>query len=76
MIAPTEYQLAIMATIGEAVAISRADLIVHAAGMFGFDRTGPDLKQEIDRQTSLLIQKAHVCEERGVLRLADSPATP
>jgi hypothetical protein len=44
MISPVEYQLAVMAIITEAVTISDEDLVVETARLFGFDRTGPDLK--------------------------------
>ena len=50
MIAPAEYQLALSTIIADAVAISREELVVEAARLFGFDRTGPDLKEAIDRQ--------------------------
>jgi hypothetical protein len=39
-LAPAEYQVAISTIISEAVAISRADLVVETARLFGFDRTG------------------------------------
>jgi hypothetical protein len=50
MIAPAEYQVALLTIIAEAVAISGDDLIVETARLFGFDRTGADLKDAIDRQ--------------------------
>ena len=48
----SEYHLAmlIMSIIEGAVVISREDLGVETARRFGFDRTGPDLKEEINRQ--------------------------
>lgn len=55
MIAPEEYRLAISTIISEAVAISRKDLVVETARLFGFDRTGPDLREAIDQQTKKLI---------------------
>jgi very-short-patch-repair endonuclease len=55
MIAPGEYHLAMLKIIEGAVAISREDLNVETARRFGFDRTGPDLKEEINRQMSMLI---------------------
>jgi very-short-patch-repair endonuclease len=45
MIAPAEYHLAMLSIVEEAVAISPDDLGVETARRFGFDRTGPDLKQ-------------------------------
>jgi hypothetical protein len=48
MIAPSEYHLAILTVIEEAVAIPREELGVETARLFGFDRTGPDLKEEIN----------------------------
>jgi hypothetical protein len=69
MIAPAEYHLAIMATLAEVVAISRAELLVETAGLFGFDRTGPDLKHEISCQTAELIRKAHIIEDGDMLRI-------
>jgi hypothetical protein len=68
MIAPAEYQFAIMATLTEAVAISRDELVVETAGLFGFDRTGPDLRREIDCQTTELIRKAQIIEDEDKLR--------
>jgi very-short-patch-repair endonuclease len=56
MIAPAEYHLAMLSIIEEAVAISPDDLGVETARRFGFDRTGPDLKQEINLQMSVLIK--------------------
>jgi len=49
MIAPAEYRLAIFTAVQEAVALSRDDLVIQAACLFGFDRTGADLKQEIEQ---------------------------
>lgn len=68
MIAPSEYQLAIMAALDEAVALSRDDLIVETARMFGFDRTGTELKQEIDRQIQELIRTASISDDGKSLR--------
>jgi hypothetical protein len=39
MIAPTEYRLALLTIISEAVTISRDELTVQTARLFGFDRT-------------------------------------
>jgi hypothetical protein len=56
MIAPAEYHLAMLSIIEEAVAISPDNLGIETARRFGFDRTGPDLKQEINLQMSVLIK--------------------
>jgi hypothetical protein len=74
MIAPNEYRLAIMTIIAEAVAISREDLIVESARAFGFDRTGPDLKEEIDRQTAALVKHGQLANDGSVLRPTSSIA--
>ena len=69
MIAPAEYQLAILTIISEAVAISRADLVVETARLFGFDRTGSDLKEAIDQQCATLVQMGRLHLNGDVLRL-------
>jgi very-short-patch-repair endonuclease len=60
MIAPGEYHLAMLSVIEEAVTISREDLGVETARRFGFDRTGPDLKEEINRQISALVKAGKI----------------
>jgi very-short-patch-repair endonuclease len=69
MIAPVEYQLAILTIIAEAVAIARDDLMVETARLFGFDRTGPDLKEAIDKQTETLVKMGRLELAGNVLRL-------
>jgi hypothetical protein len=69
VIAPAEYQLAILTIIGEAVAISGDDLVVETCRIFGFDRTGPDLKEAIDRQVERLVKEARLDLDQGGLRL-------
>jgi hypothetical protein len=69
VIAPAEYQLAILTIIGEAVAISGDDLVVETARIFGFDRTGPDLKEAIDRQVERLVKEGRLGLDQGGLRL-------
>jgi len=69
MIAPAEYQLAILTIIAEAVAIERDDLVVETARLFGFDRTGPDLKEAIDKQTATLVKMRRLELAGNVLRL-------
>ena len=71
MIAPEEYQLALMTIIAEAVAISGDDLVVETARLFGFDRTGPDLKEAIDRQAKRLAKEGRLCLDENGLRLSD-----
>jgi very-short-patch-repair endonuclease len=69
MIAPVEYQLAISTIISEAVTISHEDLVVETARMFGFDRTGPDLKEAIDRQGTQLLRMGRLHRDGDGLRL-------
>jgi very-short-patch-repair endonuclease len=69
MIAPAEYQLAISVALNEAVALSRDDLIVQTARLFGFDRTGPDLTQEIEREVNSLIQGRTIVYDGEKLRV-------
>jgi len=69
MIAPAEYELAILTIIAEAVAIERDDLVVETARLFGFDRTGPDLKEAIDKQTATLVKMRRLELAGNVLRL-------
>jgi very-short-patch-repair endonuclease len=69
MIAPTEYQLAISTIVSDAVAISRDDLVVETARLFGFDRTGPDLQEAIDKQTKTLVKMGRLELAGNVLRL-------
>jgi len=84
MIAPAEYQLAILTIIAEAVAIERDDLVVETARLFGFDRTGPDLKEAIDKQTAMLVKTGRLqldgdilrLEARGVRQNTESPPIP
>jgi very-short-patch-repair endonuclease len=70
MIAPAEYQLAILAILAEAVSISEDDLVVETARLFGFDRTGPDLKEAIDRQVERLVKEGRLHLDESGLRLS------
>jgi hypothetical protein len=70
MIAPTEYQLAVLAIISEAVSISSDDLVVETARLFGFDRTGPDLKEAIDRQVEWLVKEGRLRQDENGLQIA------
>ena len=75
MIAPAEYQVAISTIISEAVAISHDDLVVETARLFGFDRTGPGLKEAIDQQCATLVQMGRLHIDGDILRLG-APGTP
>jgi very-short-patch-repair endonuclease len=68
MIAPAEYHLAMLNIIEEAVAISPDDLGVETARRLGFDRTGPDLKQEIHQQMSALIKLGKIVADDSKVR--------
>jgi very-short-patch-repair endonuclease len=68
MIAPAEYQFAICAALNEAVALSLDDLKIQTARLFGFDRTGPDLTREIERQVNSLIQASIIVYDGEKLR--------
>jgi very-short-patch-repair endonuclease len=68
MIAPAEYQLAISLVVAEVVAISRQDLVSETARRFGFDRTGPDLKEAIERQVGELVAAGEVTAEEDLIR--------
>jgi hypothetical protein len=72
MIAPTEYQLAVLAIISEAVSISGDDLVVETARLFGFDRTGPDLKEAIDRQVERLVKEGRLRLDENGLQIANN----
>jgi hypothetical protein len=43
--------------------------VVEAARLFGFDRTGPDLKEAIDRQLAALVKTRRIYIDGNVLRL-------
>lgn len=70
MIAPMEYQLAIVSVLTEVVSVSPDELVVETARCFGFDRTGPDLRQEIDRQMRVLLSAGQIIMDGEVVRLA------
>jgi very-short-patch-repair endonuclease len=70
MIAPAEYRLAISTAVKEAVAISRDDLVIQAARVFGFDRTGTDLKQQIEQQLDVLIRARAILNDGQKVRMA------
>jgi very-short-patch-repair endonuclease len=76
MIAPAEYQLALSTVISDAVAISREDLIVETARLFGFDRTGPELRDAIDRQAAKMVKLQRLHLEGNLLRLPEMQAPP
>jgi len=68
MIAPSEYQLAITSVVDQAVSISAPELAIETARRFGFDRTGQDLKQEIDRQVKALMKMGKIVVDGAVIR--------
>ena len=70
MIAPAEYRLAITTAVKEAVALSRDDLVIQVARLFGFDRTGADLKQQIEQQVEVLITEKAIIDDGQKVRLA------
>ena len=74
MIAPEEYQLALTTIIAEAVTISKDDLVVETARLFGFDRTGSDLKEAIDRQAERLVKEKRLHLDEHGLRFPDNSA--
>lgn len=53
------------------VAISGDDLVVETARLFGFDRTGPDLKDAIDRQAERLVREGRLHHDENGFRLSD-----
>jgi Protein of unknown function (DUF3320) len=69
MIAPAEYRLAITTAVKEAVALSRDDLAIQATRLFGFDRTGADLKQEIEQQVDVLIRTKAIIYDGEKIRM-------
>jgi hypothetical protein len=74
VIAPAEYQLALLTIIAEAVEISGDDLVVETARLFGFDRTGPDLKEAIDRQVEKLVKERRLHRGEDGFQLPDGNA--
>jgi hypothetical protein len=68
MIAPGKYHVAMLRIVEEAVTISRGDLAVETARRFGFDRTGPDLKEEINRQMSVLLKAGRISLDGSMVR--------
>jgi very-short-patch-repair endonuclease len=68
MIAPAEYQLAISLVVADVVAILRQDLVSETARRFGFDRTGPDLKEAIERQLAKLVAAGQLAAEDDLIR--------
>jgi very-short-patch-repair endonuclease len=70
MISPAEYQLALMTIVADVVAISRDDLLVETARLFGFDRTGAYLKEAIDREVAALVKKGTLEVDGDTIRLS------
>ncbi|MGO8833768.1 MAG: hypothetical protein ACLQE9_13270, partial [Roseiarcus sp.] len=69
MISPVEYQLAIVTALNESVSLTLSDLLVQTARLFGFDRTGPELKHEIERNVARLEATVKIAETDGMLRV-------
>jgi hypothetical protein len=74
MISPAEYQIALSTIVADAVTISGNDLVVETARMFGFDRTGPDLKEVIDRQVERLVKEGRIVLDESGLRFPNPDA--
>jgi very-short-patch-repair endonuclease len=74
MISPAEYQIALSTIVADAVTISGNDLVVETARMFGFDRTGPDLKEVIDRQVERLVKEGRIVLDESGLRFPNRDA--
>ncbi|MBM3586679.1 MAG: DUF3320 domain-containing protein [Alphaproteobacteria bacterium] len=72
MISPQEYQLALKTALKEAVAMPREELIIQAARLFGFDRTGPELKTAVDTYLDALVRKGEIAEDGDKLVLVGS----
>jgi hypothetical protein len=70
MIAPEEYHLAMLSIIQEAVAISPEDLGIETARRFGFDRTGPDLREVIHLQMCALVKQGKITVDGSKVRAA------
>jgi hypothetical protein len=64
--------------------MNRDDLVVETARLFGSDRTGPDLKEAINKQTAMLVKMGRLqldgdilrLEARGVRQNTESPPIP
>ena len=69
-IAPVEYRLAILQVVEAAVGIDPEDLIVETARLLGFDRTGNDLHDAIEKQMSVLLESERIRSENGQIQLA------
>ncbi len=67
MISPQEYQLALKTALKEAVAMPREELIIQAARLFGFDRTGPELKTALDSCLDARMQKGDIVKDGNKL---------
>jgi very-short-patch-repair endonuclease len=72
MISSAEYQLALLTIIADAVTISGDDLVVETARLFGFDRTGPDLKEAIDRQVERLVKEGRLHQGENGFQISDN----
>ncbi len=73
MISPQEYQLALKTALKEAVAMPREELIIQAARLFGFDRTGPELKAALDTSLDALVQQGEIEKDGDKHFLGSAP---
>jgi very-short-patch-repair endonuclease len=71
-IAPTEYQLAVQMALADAVSLTQEELVVQTARLFGFDRTGPEIRVAIESAISALQQARSVVEIGQRLQRAPS----
>lgn len=72
MRSPQKYQLALKTALKEAVAMPREELIIKAARLFGFDRTGPELKTAIDSYLDALVQQGDIVKDGDKLVLGSA----
>ena len=71
MLPPDELRSAVALAIAGNGAISRAELGVATARLLGFRRTGPDIRDAIDRIVRAMIDDAGVREADGRVARAD-----
>ncbi len=69
---PDEIAEAIRHVVRSSVGISASDLDVETSRLFGFQRTGPDLKDAISRVTNKLLGAELIMGDDGLIRLISS----
>jgi very-short-patch-repair endonuclease len=69
-IAPREYRLAIRVVLDECIGVRRPELIVEAARLLGFERTGNGLDRAISEQIEAMITAGELAEDGENIRLA------